>query len=194
MIAPTMVTTQPPPRSRDKAFDALYRNHHREILAYCLRRLPQDEAEDAAAEVFGVAWRRWDAVPAGDEALPWLFGVAHNVLSNHRRSGRRRRRLMGRLLGMGAVTHHGPETQVVRLQEHELLVGALRRLREPDREILMLATWEELPHRTIGDILGIKEAAVGQRIARARKRLGNELQWMERAHPIAHRTPDMKEV
>ncbi len=37
--------------SAERRFDALYRDHHQEILAYCIRRLPAPDAEDAAGEV-----------------------------------------------------------------------------------------------------------------------------------------------
>lgn len=32
-----------------------------------------------------VAWRRLAEVPDGDESLLWLYGVARNVVRNHRR-------------------------------------------------------------------------------------------------------------
>lgn len=156
-------------------FDALYRGHHREILAYCIRRLPPAEAEDAAADVFAIAWRRIDDVPPADEAIAWLFGVAHRVLSNHRRAGRRFRRLSGRLGGLGSSPSETPETQVVRSAEQQLLITALESLRWSDQEILRLATWEQLPHASIAEMLGISPSAVGQRLSRARKRLGEEL-------------------
>jgi DNA-directed RNA polymerase specialized sigma24 family protein len=37
------------------------------------------------AETFAIAWRRVDAIPAGDQARLWLYGVARNVLAEHRR-------------------------------------------------------------------------------------------------------------
>ena len=60
-----------------------------------------------------------------------------------------------------------------------MLIGALNQLRSSDREILKLATWEKLPHGSIGELLGISEAAVDQRISRARKRLAKELEHIE---------------
>ncbi|WP_369974494.1 hypothetical protein [Nocardiopsis sp. FIRDI 009] len=47
---------------------------------------------DAAA-----VWTRIDDVPSGDQARPWVFGVARNVLANHRRGARRRDALAARL-------------------------------------------------------------------------------------------------
>lgn len=77
-----------------------------------------------------------------------------------------------------------------------MLIGALDRLRRSDREILKLATWEKLPHRSIGELLGISEAAVDQRISRARRRLANELEHIETKQrspvPLLRRTGGMK--
>ena len=70
----------------DSPFDQFYRRHHRPILAYCLRRTSREEAYEAANEVFTVAWRRSADVPAGNQALPWLYGVARRVLAHQRRS------------------------------------------------------------------------------------------------------------
>lgn len=69
----------------EQRFETLYRSHYLNILAYCVRRLPRADAEDAAAEVFEVAWRRSAQVPDDDDALPWLYGVTRKVLSNQLR-------------------------------------------------------------------------------------------------------------
>ena len=66
----------------DARFEALYRAHVHEVHGYCLRRTSTEEAKDATSEVFVVAWHRFDDVPDGDESLPWLYGVARNVLAN----------------------------------------------------------------------------------------------------------------
>ncbi len=166
--------------SAERRFDALYRDHHQEILAYCIRRLPASDAEDAAAEVFAVAWRRLDEVPISEEAVRWLYGVSQRVVSNQWRSRRRRRRLTGRLGGLGSPAPETPEIQVVRSEEQEMVTRALSRLRWTDQEILRLAMWERLPHSGIAELLDISEAAVGQRISRARKRLASEVERLDR--------------
>ncbi len=68
-------------------FEQLYRQHAGAVLAYARRRTTQEAADDAVAEVFLIAWRRVDDVPA--EPLPWLLGVARRVLANQRRGERR---------------------------------------------------------------------------------------------------------
>ena len=164
----------------ERRFDALYRDHHQEVLAYCIRRLPASDAEDAAAEVFAVTWRRIDEVPTGEEAVRWLYGVSHRVVSNQWRSRRRRRRLIGRLRGLGSAPPETPEIQIVRSEEQQMVTRALSRLRWTDQEILKLATWERLSHSGIAELLDISTAAVGQRISRARRRLASELDRLDK--------------
>ena len=62
----------------------MFDEHHPRVLRYALRRCTSAEAaEDAAAEVFLVAWRRVDEVPP--DSLPWLFATARRVIANQRR-------------------------------------------------------------------------------------------------------------
>lgn len=159
-----------PNSSHEATFDALFAEHHPAVQRYCLRRAGVDEANDAAAEVFLVAWRRIEEVPVGRE-LPWLYGIARNVVRNAHRSRTRRRRLLGRLGGLGRNASPGPETQLVRHHEDEALHVALAALRPTDQEILRLKTWEELSNREIAAAVGASVRAVDMRISRARKRL-----------------------
>nr|BFE82296.1 hypothetical protein GCM10020093_048970 [Planobispora longispora] len=68
-------------------FTALYDRHYRSVLGYALLRAERQAAEDVASETFLIAWRRLDGVP--DQPLPWLLGVARNLLRKHHERGRR---------------------------------------------------------------------------------------------------------
>ena len=120
------------------------------------------------AEVFTVAWRRLADVPQGDRALHWLYGVARLTLANHRRTMRRRRGLLTRLASQPAAVAHD------RSDDPEVLT-ALAQLREHDREILMLAAWEQLSANEIASVLGCTANAAALRLSRARKRLRKQL-------------------
>jgi RNA polymerase sigma-70 factor (ECF subfamily) len=87
-----------PPDERRRRFERLYAANHDRILGFLMRRVtdPQDAA-DLLGETFLTAWRRLEAVPAGDEARLWLYGVARNLLANHYRGERRRTDLAVRL-------------------------------------------------------------------------------------------------
>ena len=66
---------------RQRRFEQLYRETRRDLLAYVWRRTPSPEdAADALAETYLIAWRKLDSLPRGGEARLWLFGVARNVL------------------------------------------------------------------------------------------------------------------
>jgi hypothetical protein len=60
-------------------------------------RLTGNAGADVIAETFLTAWRRIDHNPAGEAALPWLYGVARRVLANQRRGEQRRTALGERL-------------------------------------------------------------------------------------------------
>lgn len=159
---------------RERRFQLLYEQHHPDVLAYFLRRLDREEAFDATADVFLTAWRRIDDVPPAAETRPWLFGVAHNVLSNRHRSARRWRRLVSRL---GRVDTSSPaplpDLVVVRRFEDEAVIAALRRLPVRDREVLTLRLWEEAGYDEIASIVGCSPHAAEQRYAKALRRFGS---------------------
>ena len=151
-------------------FAVMFRTHHDAVQSYCLRRLPIDAVNDAVAQVFLVAWRRIDDLPE-DRELPWLYGVARNVVRNDARSTARQSRLNQRLSNSGHTEPTTPEAQIVMQSEHEAVLDALGTLSDRDQEILRLKTWEEMPNADIAVALGISERAVEMRIRRSRKRL-----------------------
>lgn len=168
----------------DRRLEALYDQHFRDVLAYCLRRSPAADAYDVANEVFAVAWRRIEDVPAGDAARPWLFVVARRVLYRRRRSVRRFRDLTERVAAELRQNPPQPEAVVVRRAEYDAVIEAAARLSPADREIRTLAAWEGLPHREISEVLGCSVAAVDQRLHRAKRRLAKHYQTVHGATPV----------
>ena len=155
----------------DTRFDKIYEAHHRQILAYCLRRTSHDEAYSATNEVFEAAWRRSADVPTGDGTLPWLYGVARRVLAHQRRSAARFSRLTTKAAGYARPHQHEPDHVVVQRHEYEMVCGAVNRLSPDDKEMLLLSAWEGLTHAQIADSMNLSLAAVDKRLARAKKRL-----------------------
>jgi DNA-directed RNA polymerase specialized sigma24 family protein len=68
----------------EERLTALYKAHYRNVLRYVLLRADRQRAEEMASETFLIAWRKLDRVP--DPALPWLLGVARNLVRTQRRS------------------------------------------------------------------------------------------------------------
>jgi RNA polymerase sigma-70 factor (ECF subfamily) len=164
------------PRSEpEQRFRQIYESYFGSVSAYARRRLPDsDLAQDAVSETFLVAWRRLADVPSGADTLPWLYGVARRVIANQRRGNQRRADLSSRLIQEWSP---GPDVDdaLISDDERRLVLSALDRLREGDREILRLSVWEELSHREIGLVVECTEATVAVRLHRARHRLGREI-------------------
>jgi DNA-directed RNA polymerase specialized sigma24 family protein len=77
-------------------FEELYGATARDVLAY-LRRRGAGDAEDLAAEVYAVAWRRRADLPAPMLRRAWLFGVARTLLKAEGRHRQRDRELLDEL-------------------------------------------------------------------------------------------------
>lgn len=164
---------------RELAFVTVYEQHYGAIHAYASRRVGSDAADEVAAETFLVAWRRFDAMPA--TPLPWLYGVARNVVLRHHDSTRRE------TLAREAAEREpgGPAADDVGDPE---IWDAWNQLQPSDREVLALIAWEELTVAEAARVLGCSAPQFSVRLFRARRRL-------ERSLAASGRTPfDMSEA
>lgn len=148
-------------------FEVCFRAHYGAVLAYARRRAGASGAQDAVAETFLVAWRRWDESPK--VVLPWLYGIAWGVLANQRRGDERQRALTQRLAREPAVADPLPAFLDARLDD------AVRGLPDRERELLLLVAWEGLTPGQAGVAVGCGPAAARARLHRARRRLRREL-------------------
>ena len=153
------------------AFRRLFDQTYPAIVAYARRRVSPAQVDDVVAEVFATAWRRRADLDPGAAALPWLYGVAANVVRNLRRADGRHLRLVERIEAEPVSTSrpHPADDPGAELRV------ALERLSFDDQEVLRLVAWEGLSHAEAGRALECSTNAVGIRIHRARKRLEIEL-------------------
>jgi RNA polymerase sigma factor (sigma-70 family) len=150
-------------------FTALYDRHYRSVLGYTLLRAGQDAAEDVVSETFMVAWRRLDDLP--DPPLPWLLGVARNLLHKQYDSGRRRQALADRVTALTTRDDLAGPDVAERVVERDAARAALASLGERDVEAIVLATWYGLSPREAARVVGCSAATFTVRLHRARKRL-----------------------
>jgi RNA polymerase sigma factor (sigma-70 family) len=157
-----------------ETFERLYREHAGRVKAYGLRRVGSDAAADeVVSDVFLVAWRRLDSIPS--DPLPWLLGVARNVIANRHRSERRITALHARIADTDRAPVTDPPGPDDLLDRGDLVVRALARLPERDRELLMLVAWEGLEPAQLARVLGISRGTANVRLHRARRRLATAL-------------------
>jgi RNA polymerase sigma factor (sigma-70 family) len=181
-------------RDRRDAFEAAYRAHYWQVVAYAARRLGpgEDAARDAAQETFAVAWRRRADLP--ETPLPWLYAVAAHVVRNAQRGDRRRDRLAARLQAVpdapGAERAPAPASGALVADVDDDPVGrALDRLSAADQEVLRLAAWEDLGTAEIAQVLGCSANTAAARLSRAEKRLRAALDVPVQPPPATAKVP-----
>jgi RNA polymerase sigma-70 factor (ECF subfamily) len=167
------------------AFGLVFDRHVTAVHAFVQRRVGRDLAEEVTAETFarGFAHRgRYDA--AQEQALPWLLGIASNVMRRHWRSERRRLAAYAR-----AVQHERPEAEP---DVDGDVMRAVARLPRRQREVLLLAAWADLSYAEIAHALDLPIGTVRSRLARARSRLGAD-DALGPVRPILPPLDDVKE-
>ncbi|MFF3671725.1 RNA polymerase sigma factor [Microtetraspora malaysiensis] len=161
---------EPGPRDR---FTALYDACYPSVYAYAVSRAGRQLAEEVASETFCVAWRRIDDVP--DEALPWLLGVARNVLRESYRADARRQSLESELAAWAAAGEHTTGDVADAVTERAAVLRALATLSDGDRELLTLVAWHGLRAADAAKVVGCSTATYFVRLHRARRRLERAL-------------------
>lgn len=154
-------------------FGEVFDRHYRSIHAFAARRMGSAQADDVAAEAFARAFkaRRKFSADSGS-ALPWLYGIASNIMRMHSRSELRRLKAYART-GVDPVEDFaGAATDRASADaSRQALMAALAGLSRRDREIVLLAAWADLNSTEIGEALGMPDATVRTRLARSRKRM-----------------------
>ena len=143
-----------------------------------------ETSRDVAQDVFLAAWRDLKKLRNPASFLPWLRQLtrnrAHHVLRGEVR--RRRRQVDDRtdaLLAAAADPHPSAVDRLVVEEERAALERALDELPDAAREVVVLYYREGCSVRQVADLLGLSEAAVKQRLARARAQVRDAL--LERA-------------
>jgi RNA polymerase sigma factor (sigma-70 family) len=156
-------------------FGEIYQRHVDRIHRYLSRRIGTALADDLAAETFLAAFRsRHSFDPATGDVLPWLFGIATNLLRRHRRHERAQYRTWERV-GVDPVVAHSHDQAVTdRVAAASLvprLAGVLARLTAKERDVLLLVVWAGLTYEQTAAACAVPIGTVRSRLNRARRRL-----------------------
>lgn len=146
-------------------FELVVELHGEALLSYFLRRTEtKEDAADLLSETFLTIWRRARSIPLQDEeARMWMFGVARNTLSNHRRSRIRHRLLSEKLARELHVAPAVPDTETA------LAVRQAISSLPPDlAELIQLVHWDGFTIAEVATLVGIPAPTARSRYARAR--------------------------
>jgi len=159
-----------------EVFLAIFERHFASIHGYLRRRLGRDGAEDLAADVFATAFaRRASFDLARADALPWLYGIATNLLRNHLRLEERQLRSLAEANAVSIASDQGPLGALLRSSLEPVLAQALLALSPQDRDVLLLFAWGELGYEEISWALGLPVGTIKSRLNRARSRVRDAL-------------------
>lgn len=146
--------------------DDLFRRYYPSLHRYLVRLTGDvDAAHDMAQESFV---RLLDQSIPEDEAKPWLFTVATNLVRDAARRTSRRERLL-ESAPIETVSGASPDSIVERNERIALVRAALGRLSERDR-VLLLMREEGFSYAEIAEAIGVASSSVGTLLARALKR------------------------
>lgn len=165
-------TGNPTPLTAD-AFTAAYDRHVDMVFRYLSRRLGPDVGEELTAQTFAEAWAgRATYDPDRGSVLPWLMGIATNLVRRHFRSETRQLRAYA-ATGQDPVSTFDEVAVLDRLEAADrarTVAEVLSELSAIDRDVLYL--YSALgSYQQIADALDLPIGTVRSRLSRARRHL-----------------------
>lgn len=155
-------------RTDPEALGVLYDRHAAAVHSYLARRAGRSVADDLLSEVFvaAVRARRRVRPHASGSALPWLYGIARNVVGSHFRNVKPTPAVPVE----AGVDWAAVDARIDASSAAADLRRALDGLSEVECEVLLLVAWEQLTVTEAAAVLGITPTAARSRLHRARAR------------------------
>lgn len=165
------------------SFGLIFERHCDAVHRFAVRRVGRDAAGDIVGETFVRSFAiraRFDLTR--DTALPWLYGIAANVIFEHYRRSALAARYSTYTFrrGTGGDPIAVADDRLVAVSLRDELISALGALSVEDRETLLLYALEDLSYKEIAAALGIPVGTVGSRMSRVRTQIRNripDLEW-----------------
>ena len=153
------------------AFAALVRRYQDPIHRFVTWSIGDDEADDAAQDVFVEVYRSLATWRRRSTFRTWLYGVARNVCRHHERRSTARGRIHGEVDVDDVPDTGNPYRRVAQGDANALLLSAIAHLPREQRVTLMLRAWEGLPYDEIAVVTDVPLGTVRSRLHTARRTL-----------------------
>lgn len=153
--------------ARTARFRRMVHDHFSDVWRF-LRHLglPPHGVDDAAQDVFLVAWQRLDEVREGSER-PFLFSTAYRTALSLRRRGLRE--TPDETVDSTLDTAPTPEERLDEMQARELALRLLKGLEEDLRVVFVLYEIEGFTMQRIAELTEVPTGTVASRLRRARE-------------------------
>lgn len=182
--------TATPSRER---FEAEALPYVQELYASAMRMTRNREgAEDLMSEVYARAWKSFDQFQPGTNLRAWLYRILTNTYINHYRHKQREPQMIDldkpdenetstggtlydRLINTHAHPNENPELVMSNRFLDRDLTGAIDKLPEEFRMVVILADVQNFAYQEIADMLEIPIGTVRSRLWRGRRLLQQTL-------------------
>jgi len=160
----------------ERRYTQLYEEHF-EFVWRSARYLgePPASLDDAVQDVFLVAYRRFQDFEARSSPRTWLFAITLRVVRDHRRSRRRKTRLLDSAKNMLTGTVPTPFDHATHVERGRVLLSALDVLNDEQRAVFVMADLEELSAPEIASVLDVNLNTVYSRLRTARREMARVL-------------------
>jgi RNA polymerase sigma factor (sigma-70 family) len=170
------------------AGDRLFDQHFPSLLRFFKNKAP-DGFEDLIQETMLECLKSALSFRAESSFRTFMFSIAHHVLM---RSYRERARARTDNVDLELLSvedlQRSPSSVLGDVQQHRLLLRALRRIPLAAQVVLELKYWEGLSSVEIAEVLGISPGTVRMRQLSARERLHEEIERLSESPELAAST------
>lgn len=169
-------------RQNPESFGEIFTRHHDAVFAFVSRRIGDQGAVDVTATVFERAFKiRVRYRPSESSCLPWLYGIAYNILGDRLRKQRSDQRIYLAIPreSDSADWSGDADSRVAAQLAGSRVNEALGSLSPADRETFLLFALERLTYAEIAQALSVPIGTIGSRISRVRARILEEIPDLE---------------
>ena len=164
-----------------EAFGELYDRHVVRVYRHLYYMVGNAaEAEDLTAQTF---LRAWEAIPRyqvrGAPFVSWLLRIGHNLGVSHLRSKKESSQLHDGIVD--EKMRIDPESSYMQTADEELVREAILRLREEQRQVIILRFIEDLDYKEVAEIIGKSVAAIRVIQHRALNSLRKQMKLLDAA-------------
>jgi len=144
----------------------------------------RDDALDLSQEAFVHAYRAINRFDPQKNFYTWFYRILKNLCINHVNRLKNIRKVKEQLSrqegsGLNSSPDTNPEYIFLQNEQSRLIWQALNRLKEKDREIIILKDFDDMSYADIAEALDIPPGSVMSRLYYARQRLAQKLERID---------------
>lgn len=135
-------------------------------------------AQDLCQDTFFEACKSISNFSGSSTLKTWLFSIANNLLKKYYRKNNYEQNLLSKLSALPTQEVHSTEHLIEIQEDMRSFLYALSKLREDDRELVLLRTYAELSFAEVGEMIGKSETYARVTFHRLKRKLQQEMEDM----------------